>query len=689
VKSDRVVLVVVWVGSALWAQPGPVVTYSTLFGSSQGDSVASMSVDQVGNTYVVGSAQSNFPVTTGATPSSIFIGKFGPNGSLVYSTFFGGSGPVSASSTALDAAGNLYVAGTTSSSNFPTTVGAFKRAISCGTIGTLGSDGFLAKFSPNGALVYSTLLGQCSLPFDGGAYVGSIAAVSDATGDVFAAVNLLAPKSLGKSAALVKVNPSGSIVSQISGLDQSYNVPFHTSALAIDSGGFLYLTGTVGNFPLAPVYAFVLKVSSTGSAVYTAMLGTCPMDTACATGTPSGIAVDSLGQAYVTGSTQGGIPPTPGSYRNGTTGSFITKLASTGNTVLYTAVIAGGQSNAIAVDSSGRCYVVGSASPSLPVVVSNATQPKYGGGASDAFLFELSQDGSTPLFATFLGGSQSDSASSMAMGADGSIYVTGNTDSPDFPRTSAVGGGGGDVFVTKFAPGTSQGVPVINVTSDASFATQISPGSLVSLFGNGNVLAATTVSEFNAPLPTSANGTSVAINGVLCPLVYVSPSQINLQAPMELQPGTATVVVNNNGQTFSTTVQVLIAAPGIFTTDYYANGGVAILQDSATGTILNVNHPAVPGENVTTYFTGIGPVTNNPGTGNAAPLSPLSQATSAVSVAVNGISVQPSFTGLTPGFAGLGQVNFQLPSSSPSGNSVPLVLTINGVSSKTVQISVD
>jgi uncharacterized protein (TIGR03437 family) len=253
----------------------------------------------------------------------------------------------------------------------------------------------------------------------------------------------------------------------------------------------------------------------------------------------------------------------------------------------------------------------------------------------------------------------------------------------------------GSIVLTEPIVNGQQMVPVtltitavpITVTNDASFTTQISPGSIVALFGSG--FAATTASGFALPLPTSSNGTSVTMNGIPCPLIYVSPSQINLQAPMELQAGTAAVTVNNNGVALSTTVQVLAAAPGIFTTDYYANGGVAILQDSATGAVLNVNHPAVPGQNVTMYFTGIGPITNNPGTGRAAPPSPLSQSTSAVSVTVNGVPVQPSFTGLTPGFAGLGQINFQLPANTPSGNNVPVVLTINGVSAKAVQINVD
>jgi uncharacterized protein (TIGR03437 family) len=250
---------------------------------------------------------------------------------------------------------------------------------------------------------------------------------------------------------------------------------------------------------------------------------------------------------------------------------------------------------------------------------------------------------------------------------------------------SNASGGNHPESLIKAAASTSP----ISVTNDASFATQISPGSLVALFGSGNVLATTTISGFSLPLPTSSNGTSVTMNGILCPLVYVSPSQINLQAPMELQPGTATVIVNNNGQSFSTTVQVLPAAPGIFTTDYYASGGLAILQDSQTGALLNANNPAVPGEYLTMYFTGIGPITNNPGTGKVAQGSPsLSQSTSTVSVTVNGIFVQPSYTGLTPGFVGLGQLNFQLPANTPGGNTIPVVLTINGVSGKSVQISV-
>ena len=315
---------------------------------------------------------------------------------------------------------------------------------------------------------------------------------------------------------------------------------------------------------------------------------------------------------------------------------------------------------------------------------------QIGSGTAPGALFGLSSSSPLAFSAVTTGGSWlSVTAYQLALATPATFSVLVN------PAGLSEGTYTGSIVLSEPIVNGQQTIPVtltinaspIAVTNDASFATQISPGSIAALFGEG--IATTTSSGFPLPLPTSSNGTSVTINGILCPLIYVSASQINLQAPMELQPGTVTVVVDNNGQFFSTTVQVLTAAPGIFTTDYYANGGVGILQDSVTGTVLNVNHPALPGQNVTMYFTGIGPVTNNPGTGKAAPLSPLSQSTSAVGVTVNGISAQPSFTGLTPGFAGLGQVNFQLPANTPSGNAIPVVLTINGVSSKTVQISVN
>ena len=250
----------------------------------------------------------------------------------------------------------------------------------------------------------------------------------------------------------------------------------------------------------------------------------------------------------------------------------------------------------------------------------------------------------------------------------------------------------GNLFIADFGNGRVREVMAaasttelsISATNDASFTTSISPGSLVALFGNGNILANSTGSGFSAPLPTSSGGTSVTMNGLACPLVYVSPTQINLEAPTALSAGTATVVVNNNGKTFSTTVQVLTAAPGIFTSDYMVT---AILQDG-NGAVLDQNNPASPGETVALYLTGIGPVTNYSGDGEPAPFGPLAQSTSSYTLAVNGTAAHIDYLGLTPGLVGVGQINFEIPAGTPAGNTIPVVLTIAGTVSKTVQISV-
>jgi uncharacterized protein (TIGR03437 family) len=203
------------------------------------------------------------------------------------------------------------------------------------------------------------------------------------------------------------------------------------------------------------------------------------------------------------------------------------------------------------------------------------------------------------------------------------------------------------------------------------------------VFGNGNVLANTTASGFPAPLPTNWSGTSVSINGVPCPMSYVSPAQVNVQVPEQLTPGIATVVVNNNGVTYTTSVSLVAASPGIFTSDFLVT---AILQDQ-NGALLTQSNPANPGQEVVMYATGIGPVNPSIATNQIAGV-PLSQATSSYGLTVDGTPAQVAFLGFVPGFIGLGQVNFIIPSSTPASNAIPVVLTINGVSSKTVQISV-
>jgi uncharacterized protein (TIGR03437 family) len=314
--------------------------------------------------------------------------------------------------------------------------------------------------------------------------------------------------------------------------------------------------------------------------------------------------------------------------------------------------------------------------PSVPTVTISGTVSISGSGLSGVLMT--------------LGGAQSGSATTNASGGymlsgyEGASYtVTPSLSGFSFsPPSATFNNLGSGTLAASFTATVS--TSLISVTNDASFVTSISPGSLVALFGNGNVLSGITASGFNTPLPTSSGGTSVTINGIYCPLVYVSPTQINLQAPMELAVGTATVVVNNNGTTFSATVQVPSATPGIFTSDYIVT---AILQDG-NGNLLTASSPASPGQSVAMYLTGIGPVSNYPGDGNPAPFGPLAQSTSSYTLTVNGTAAHIDYLGLAPGWTGLGQINFEIPAGTPAGNTIPVVLTIAGTASKTVQISV-
>jgi uncharacterized protein (TIGR03437 family) len=219
----------------------------------------------------------------------------------------------------------------------------------------------------------------------------------------------------------------------------------------------------------------------------------------------------------------------------------------------------------------------------------------------------------------------------------------------------------------------------INHLESAIYGVQYSPGSLFSIYGS--FMASGTVNA-TAPLPLSSNGTVVTFNGSPCPLLYVSATQINAQVPAEAFPGPATVAVSYNGTSASATIQVIAASPGFFT----ANGlAIAQHEDYSFVTIAN---PARAGEIVTFYGTGIGPVSPAVASGQPAPGSPnLAVSTTTYSATIGGTNARVNFLGLTPTLTGVMQLNLQVPAEIPSGL-LPMVLTINGVSSAGVTIPV-
>ena len=217
------------------------------------------------------------------------------------------------------------------------------------------------------------------------------------------------------------------------------------------------------------------------------------------------------------------------------------------------------------------------------------------------------------------------------------------------------------------------------VVDGASFKPgPVAPGSIVSIFGT--VLASGTAQATTASLPTTLQSTQVLINGIAAPLFYVSPSQINAQVPWEvtgLFTTDLTVKVFSNDVPSNVVAAALaITAPGIF-----------VITHDADSTLVTSARPAVPGEYLRIYCTGLGMVTNEPPTGAPGPFSPLAYTAQNSTVTIEGLSAYVPYSGLAPGFVGLYQVNVQVPANAVSASAAPLVLS-NGGNSTTADIVV-
>ncbi|MBI1765270.1 MAG: SBBP repeat-containing protein [Acidobacteria bacterium] len=378
----------------------PVLSYATFFGNSNG--VGNwVAVDPAGNAYVVGTTSAtDFLSLNPAQPSAgggtdTFVTKFNAVGVPVYSTYLGGAGTDSGRSIAVDADGNAYIAGRTTSANFPV-VNAFQNA----RRGT--SDGFVAKLNVAGnGLLYSTYLGGSS---------------SDE----------------GFSLA-VDTSRNAYVTGDTSSSD------FPTTA-----GAFRTRLG--GSFA---INAFVTKFNADGRALgYSTYLGGSDFDFGF------GIAVDAGGNAWVVGEAESAdFPTTPGAVQtrlNGFDDAFITKLNPAGTALVFSTLYGGDDYDVaygLTTDAAGAVYVAGeTGSRDFPTTAS-AFQRAYG-GAIDLFGLKLSATGAL-VFATYLGGSGSESTGptgSIAADSLGNSYVMGLTTSTNWPTLNPlqaeIGGGG-------------------------------------------------------------------------------------------------------------------------------------------------------------------------------------------------------------------------------------------------------
>ena len=243
--------------------------------------------------------------------------------------------------------------------------------------------------------------------------------------------------------------------------------------------------------------------------------------------------MDSSGNAYVTGSTNSSDFPTMNPFQpnlGGATNAFVTKLNAAGSALVYSTYLGGSgpdQGDGIAVDSSGDAYVTGSTeSSNFPVV--NAFQSTFGGGLSNAFVTKFNASGSVLVYSTYLGGTGQDHGVGIAVDSSGNAYVTGSTQSSDFPVVNAFqsangeGAGHSSVFVTKFNPSGSAlvystylGGSGCNINGSSGTGNDDGFAIAIDSSGNAYITGSTSSSNFptmNALQPTFG-GTCGGING--------------------------------------------------------------------------------------------------------------------------------------------------------------------------------
>ncbi len=413
----------------------PGLVYSTYLGGALRERAFAIAVDRDGNAYVTGRTESvDFPTTPGAFDTTqngsfdVFVAKLNPAGSaLVYSTYLGGSQNDQGFGIAVDSSGNAYVTGVTESADFPTTPGAFDVTYNGNDprcVPDPGSpcvaDAFVTKLNASGSrLVYSTYLG-------GARHDEGTAIAVDSAGNAYVT---------GWTGSGIDIDP----------------LNFPTTAGAFD-------TTYNGSGD-----AFVTKLNPAGSAlVYSTFLGGGPFgDGIHGHDRGRAIAVDSAGNAYVTGQTRSAsFPTTPGAFDTtqnsvGVEDAFVTKLNATGSALIYSTYLGGSlydEGFGIAVDSSGNAYVTGVTRSTDFPTMAGAFRTTHS-GSDDAFVTKLNATGSALVYSTYLGGTLDDDAFAIAVDSAGNAYVTGGTESTDFPTTAGAfdttHNGLADVFVTK------------------------------------------------------------------------------------------------------------------------------------------------------------------------------------------------------------------------------------------------
>ena len=545
----------------------PALNYSTYLGGSDNEVATGIAVDSTGSAYVVGKTASiDFPTANAfqgtQKGSNAFLTKLAADGkSVVFSTYLGGSDVVCggdrANAVALNSLNEPFVAGRTFSLDFPVSAGAYQTTGSGCANGTAGGSGFVTHFTADGtALVWST-------------YFGGLVATK--------ATNVL-----------------GIAVSATS--NNAYITGFDSTGTLGTSGAFQSTLDAAGDQG-----AFVAKIAVNGGGLLY-----CTYIRALTSGAIAGnaIALDRLGNAYITGMTQSNnFPVTARPFQKffggGQSDAFITKVNTTGAALAFSSYAGGSDTttleygSAIAVDFKFIPYFVGNTGSTNFPVTPGVFQHNYPGGPSNAFAMRLASDGSHIFYSTYLGGSNGSTATGIALNTGCAspciALVYGSTNSTDFPTLNSLQTTG-DLFLTtldgagSFIPGYS----TLFGSASGDSSGQVAADAHLNAFITGTTTSSSFPVTTGAFQPTFGGGGSDGFASKLGLTADLSVAQTASPNPVPSGSNlTYTITITNNGPdaALNLTLSDNILAGTSFVSATPGNGGFCVNPPGPTGTL--------------------------------------------------------------------------------------------------------
>jgi len=632
--------------------------WSTFMGGSNGSTVKGIAVGNNDDLFVAGTTGSNnFPTTAGAfqefssaNGSNVFVARmYGSTSQLKNATFFGGTGTQSAVGLALNGQNDIFVAGNTSSSDFPTSPNAFQASKPGST------SAFVIRLSANcSTRKYATYLGgstqdqasDIAIDANSNAYITGQSGSTDfpTSATAYKKTN---PATGGFAPFVAKINSLGT--QQLYGTYLGGTSFSQANGIAVDSSGKAFVVGSASgaDFPTtlnaaqatfsAYYDAFALKLNAAGSALlYSTFIGGNDTDLA------SKVAVDGSGAAYVAGSTfSTDFPTTPGAYQNSYLpygqDPFVTKVAPDGHSFVYSTYVGHAASvRDMAIDAFGGVFLIGSASSGFPTTTGSIQPASSSDGG--VFVTALAPAANQLNYSTYLGGSFYESGEAIALNSVGAIFIGGGAGSVNFPTTpgslqpAKPSLQGFDAFVAKIdpTPGISLnflrillpgGVPIPGTVTlpapagPGGVTVQLksySPTVKLSVT-NLPIAAGATVGSFTATTSGVDSNGAVIVTATLgadraVRTLGLTPSSVSsvLLSPSSVWGGTATPITGKiylNGVAGPSGVEVTLSS-----SDPSVTFPVNPITFPATKNVatFNVNHSVVPSDTNVYVFASPG-----------------------------------------------------------------------------------